>query len=323
MINLAILGAGNIARAMAATIAGMSEVNPYAVASRDLDRAKAFASEHGFERAYGSYEDMLKDDKVDLVYVATPHSHHYAHMMLCIEHGRNVLCEKAFTVNKEQAQEVFNAARAKRVLVTEAIWTRYMPSRSEITRIINEGMIGQVEMVTANLGYLINMVERLRKPELAGGALLDVGVYTINFAAMVLGDDIEDISGSAVLNEYGVDAQEGIIIRYRSGQLAVLNSTMNANTDLNGIVYGSKGRLVVDNINNCKHIDVYDNNRQRIYTYDAPKQITGYEYQVQACIEAMQAGWIECPQMPHQETIRMMDWMDRLRAQWGIRYPME
>ena len=130
----------------------------------------------------------LADPQVDLVYIATPHSHHYLHAKMCLEAGKNVLCEKAFTVNADQARKLFALAKEKNLLITEAIWTRYMPSRKMIDDIISSGVIGEVTAVTANLNYAISEVERIRKPELAGGALLDVGVYTINFASMVLGD---------------------------------------------------------------------------------------------------------------------------------------
>ena len=189
-MKIGILGAGGIAVQMAKTVAGMKDVENYAVAARSFERAQAFAEKYGFSKAYGSYEEMLADPQVDLVYIATPHSHHYLHAKMCLEAGKNVLCEKAFTVNADQARKLFALAKEKNLLITEAIWTRYMPSRKMIDDIISSGVIGEVTAVIANLNYAISEVERIRKPELAGGALLDVGVYTINFASMVLGDKL-------------------------------------------------------------------------------------------------------------------------------------
>ena len=201
-MKLGILGAGGIASTMAKTVAGMKDVEAYAVAARDLERARVFAQKYEVKKAYGSYEEMLADDEVELVYIATPHSHHYLHAKMCLEAGKHVLCEKAFTVNAEQAQKLFDLAKEKKLLITEAIWTRYMPSRKLINDIIESGVIGEVTAVTANLSYTVSHVERIRKPELAGGALLDVGVYPINFASMVLGDKVKDVKATAIRMEW-------------------------------------------------------------------------------------------------------------------------
>ena len=155
-MKIGILGAGGIAVQMAKTVAGMKDVENYAVAARSLERAQAFAEKYGFSKAYGSYEEMLADPLVDLVYIATPHSHHYLHAKMCLEAGKNVLCEKAFTVNADQARKLFTLAKEKNLLITEAIWTRYMPSRKMIDDIISSGVIGEVTAVTANLNYAIS-----------------------------------------------------------------------------------------------------------------------------------------------------------------------
>ena len=161
-MKLGILGAGGIASTMAKTVAGMKDVEAYAVAARDLERARVFAQKYEVKKAYGSYEEMLADDEVGLVYIATPHSHHYLHAKMCLEAGKHVLCEKAFTVNAEQAQKLFDLAKEKKLLITEAIWTRYMPSRKMINDIIESGVIGEVTAVTANLSYTVSHVERIR-----------------------------------------------------------------------------------------------------------------------------------------------------------------
>lgn len=322
-MKIAILGAGSIARSMATTINGLDEAVNYAVASRDYNKAEAFAKEFGFEKAYGSYEEMLMDPEVDIVYVATPHSHHYEHAKLCLNHGKHVLCEKAFAINTKQAEEMFALAIEKNLLLTEAIWTRYMPLRKTLNGIISSGIIGTVNMLTANLGYTLDHVQRMLEPSLAGGALLDLGVYPLNFALMAFGNDIEKITSTAVLTDKGVDAQNSITLSYKDGKMAVLNSTMLSQTDRQGIISGSKGFIVAENINNCERIRVYDFNRKEIACYEAPKQITGYEYEVLACIKAIKEGKIECDEMPHAETIRVMKIMDILRKEWGVVYPGE
>lgn len=321
-MKVGILGAGNIARKMAATVNGMNGVTLGAVASRSMEKAKAFAEEFSAEKYYDSYEALAADSDIDLIYVATPHSHHYEHALLCLNAGRNVLCEKAFTANYKQASELIGLAESKGLYIGEAIWTRYLPMRFKLDEIIASGVIGEISSLTANLGYSIAHVERLVKPELAGGALLDLGVYTINFALMAFGTDIKEIKSSCVKNEYGVDTHNTIIIEYNNGRTAILHSNMNANTDLKGIIYGSNGRIEFENVNNCEGINVYLNDGT-VTRYDTPPQITGFEYQVEASLEAIRQGSTECGQMPHSEILRVMKIMDDLRKEWGIIYPFE
>jgi predicted dehydrogenase len=329
MINVAILGAGSIAQKMARTLKGMlarggDRVAMYAVASRDGDKALQFAGEYGFDKAYGSYEEMLRDPDVDLVYVATPHSHHYEQMLLCLRHGKHVLCEKAFTVNFRQAEEVLALAMEKGLYVAEAIWTRYLPSRKMIDDLIRDGAIGKPCIVTANLAYVLDHVERMRMPELAGGALLDLGVYALNFAAMVLGKDVTDIHAVARMLETGVDMQDSITLSFAGGEMAILCAAMNCAGDSRGVVYGTKGTLTADGIINPMVITIKPYGKpEETKTYNAPEQITGFEYQVLAAVDAIERGQVECEAMPHAETLRIMKLMDDIRAIWGFRYPGE
>ncbi len=322
-MKIGILGAGNIAGTMAATLNEMEGVTCYAVGARDLERAQAFAKTYHFEKAYGSYEELVKDEEVELIYIATPHSHHYEHAKLCIHHGKAVLCEKAFTRNTKEAEEVLALAKEKNVFITEAIWTRYMPARKLLDEVLASGIIGKPAMLTANLGYSIAQKERIIRPELAGGALLDIGIYPINFALMVFGTDIEKMTSTAVLSDTGVDLQNSITFTYKTGEMAVLNSTTLAASDRQGIIYGDQGYIKIENINNCEGIFVFNKQHECIQKVELPKKITGYEYQVRVAIEAMKAGKIECEEMPHEETLRVMQIMDTLRKEWGVVYPGE
>ncbi len=323
VVKVGIIGAGNIAVSMANTIAGMSEASCYAIASRDLEKAVSFAKKYNVEKAYGSYEELVQDEEVEIVYIATPHSHHYEHAKLCIEHGKHVLCEKAFTINAAQAEELFKLAKEKGVLITEAIWTRYMPSRKIINDLLAEGVIGEVRTLTANLCYPMWQKDRLIQPELAGGALLDVGVYTLNFALMHFGNEYEKISSSVIMTDTGVDGQECITLTYGDGKFAVLTAGMYGQSDRQGIFYGSEGYMVVDNINNPLNIDIYHQPTTLVRHIDVPEQISGYEYQVIEMIRCIQQGKMECPSMPHEETLRVLKIMDKLRKDWGVVYPGE
>ena len=322
-MNIGFIGAGRIANTLASTMARMEDVNLYAVAARDLARAQAFAAQYGFDRAYSSYEEMLRDPNVELVYIATPHSHHAEHMKLCIAHGKNVLCEKAFTLNAAQAREIAALAKAKGVYVAEAIWTRYMPSRAMINEVLASGIIGNVTALTATLCYPVAYKERCIRPELAGGALLDVGVYCLNFALMHFGDDIERMDSSVRMTDTGVDGQESITLHYRDGRIAVLTAGILSRSDRKGIFYGDKGYIIVENINNPHSISVYDLTDTLVKKIQVPAQITGYEYQIREAMARIRAGEIESASMPLDTTIAVMERMDALRKDWGLIYPME
>ena len=322
-MNIGFIGAGRIANTLAGTMAQMEDVTLYAVAARELDRARAFAEKYGFRRAYGSYEEMLADPAVELVYIATPHSHHAQHMKLCIDHGKHVLCEKAFTLNAAQAREVAALAREKGVYVAEAIWTRYMPSRQLINEVLASGIIGNVTSLTATLCYPVAYKERCSRPELAGGALLDVGVYCLNFALMHFGDDIERMESSVRFTDTGVDGQESITLHYRDGKMAVLTAGILSRSDRKGIFYGDKGYIIVENINNPQSISVYDLGDKLVKRIEVPGQITGYEYQIREAMARIRAGQTEAASMPLDESIAVMERMDRLRRDWGLVYPME
>jgi predicted dehydrogenase len=329
IMNVAILGAGAIARSMCRTVRGMKEngrpVELYAVASRSQEKADAFAKEEGVLHAYGSYEAMLADPNVHLVYVATPHSHHAEQMKMCIRAGKNVLCEKAFTPNLHQAEEVLALAKEKGVYVAEALWPRYMPSRWIINDLLEQGVIGEPRMLYSNLCYAIENKERIMDPNLAGGALLDLGVYVLNFASMVFGDDIVRINSTVELMDTGVDRTETITIKYRDGRMAQLMASTAFNSDRRCVIYGTKGYLVVDNVNNPSWVEIFDKD-DRIHPIehiDMPAQITGYEYEVEACLRDLQQGNPEPVEMPHAQTKMLLHQMDALRAIWHIKFPFE
>ena len=322
-LKMAILGAGGIASTMAGTISRMEQVECYAVGSRSMEKAQAFAQKFGFQKAYGSYEELVKDEEVELVYIATPHSEHYENARLCIRHKKPVLCEKAFTANAKQAKELLDYAKKEKVFITEAMWVRYLPMLQTIRAELADDVIGTPTMLTANLGYLISEVPRLQRPDLAGGALLDVGVYPINFARMIFGDRIVKISSACTYTDSGVDEQDSITLIYEDGRVAQLAASMLGLSDRRGTIYGTKGFMVIENINNFESLTVYDTGYRPVKKIERPEQISGYEYEVEACIRALSEGKLECEEMPHSETLRVMELMDALREEWGVKFPFE
>lgn len=323
-LNVAILGAGNIARSMATALKGISdEVCMYAVASRSIEKAKAFAAEWGFEVAYGSYQDFAKDDNVDLVYIATPHSEHFKNAMLCIEAGKNCLVEKPICVNRVQAAELFSRARAKGVFVAEAMWTRYQPSKDIVRAIIDSGRIGQIHYMESDFSCPISGVERLSNPELAGGALLDLGIYSLTAPAMYLGTDVSEVKSSMVMSDTGVDATTTVFLTYMHGAMARAKCSMTDAESNYVKIVGDKGYMVFGPIHVPNEIRVYDMDGELQDTIPINFIANGYEYEVLECKAAMEAGKLEPDSMPHAETLRIMGWMDSIRNHAGFVYPFE
>lgn len=322
-LHLAIIGTGNIARKMCSTIEAMPRTVLYAVASRELPRAQEFARQWNIPRAYGSYEEMLDDEQIDLVYIASPHSHHYEHTKACLLKNKPVLCEKAFMATAAQAEEILNLSKERQVFITEAMWMRYMPIVKKINKILESGIIGEPKLITANLCYPISHKERIMRADLAGGALLDIGIYPLNFASMIFGADVKEVQSVCQKTCTGMDAQESITLIYDNDRMACLQSSIWTKSDRLGIVSGSEGHVIVENCNNPEKVTVVDRDYHIIQECNEPHRINGFEYQVEACMEALQNGWVEHPDMPHAETLRIMKLMDALRREWGVRYPWD
>lgn len=323
MFKVGIIGAGWIADKMAISLAPLKDYCVYAVASRSLKKAQSFAEEHQVEKAYGSYLELVLDKDVDLVYVATPHSHHYEHAMLAIENGKPTLVEKAFTANAKEAESLIKAAKDKGVFITEAIWTRYMPLSLKVIELMESGIIGKPRVLTATLCYMMEEKERIVRPELCGGALLDLGVYTLNFARMYFGTNIQKTVTNCILGPTGMDMHESMSLTYADGKMANLQSGALCLNDRQGIISGTEGYIRVDNINCPELIEVY-RNYELVASYGRPEgMVTGYEYQVMECKRCLDEGLLESPYMPHEETISIMKQMDDMRKEWGVKYPMD
>lgn len=322
-MNFGIIGAGDIAGAMAYTIMSMPEVNMYAIASRSIDKALEYKEKYSMQAAYDSYEKLAKDPNVNVIYIATPHSFHYEQAKMCLENGKHVLCEKAFTVNAKQAEGLIKISEKTGLFLGEAMCTRFMPLINKLHEIVQEKIIGDVSSMTANLNFPMMQKERLIRPELAGGALLDVGIYPLTIASIVMGDDIDYINATAVLTEEGVDKIGQYTLVYKNGTLADLNSGMCSFSDGKAVIYGTKGTIIVEGVNCPQSIKVYDFGYNLIEEWKKEEQITGYEYEVQACVKDIRAGKTESRQMPHNQTLKMMRIMDEIRRQINVVYPFE
>ena len=321
-MKVSILCLGNIAAKMAQTLNALPEAEPYAVASRTASKATAFAAEHGFQKAYGSYEELAADPNAGLIYIASPHSHHYKLAKLCLEHGHPVICEKPFTANRAQAEELFALAAQKNLFITEAMWTRYLPYIDKVREILASGAIGEICSASATFGCPLSHVERMARPELAGGALLDLGVYPFTFLSLFMESDIASIATEAVKTTLGVDAQSTTVLRYRNGTLGTVQCSMLNHMPVYASIYGTKGRIEVPNFMSAERFTLYIDG-QSPDEYRFPFEVNGFEYEIRAAFAALAEGRTTCPQSPHAETLRVIGLMDTLRARWGVRFPFE
>jgi predicted dehydrogenase len=323
-MKIGIIGAGWIAEKMALSLqAKPQDCEVYAIASRSIEKARDFAQKWSIPKAYGSYEELVSDKNVDIIYIATPHSHHYEHTRLALEHGKPCLVEKAFTANAREAEELLALAKQKNLFITEAIWTRYMPLSHKVKEIMQSGIIGEPRILTATLCYMMEHKERIVRPELCGGALLDLGVYCLNFARMYFGTDIKRTVTNVHIGPTGMDMHECISLSYADGKMANLQSGALCLNDRQGIISGVDGYIRVDNVNCPELVEVY-RNYELVATYKKPEDmVTGYEYQVFECKRCIEQGLLESPMMPHEETLSIMKQMDELRKEWGVKYPMD
>ena len=323
-VRWGILSTGRIAGAFAHALSLLPDAELIAVGSRSAQSAEEFGARYNVPRRYETYEQLVSDPDVDVIYVASPHSHHYEHMMLCLNAGKSVLCEKAFTINAKQAAECIDLAQAKGLFLMEAMWTRFLPSTVQVWRWLADGVIGEVKMFMADMGFRaeFDAHNRLFNPHLGGGALLDLGIYPISYAFMILGSP-EKVTTQANIGLTGVDEQDSYTFTYPNGKMAVLAASLRTETPREAVILGTQGSIRV-------HYPFYKSERVTLtvngkepQTVDLPIEGSGYKYEAAIVMNCLHEGKIESPIMPHNETLRIMKTMDDIRAQWGVKYPGE
>jgi predicted dehydrogenase len=324
-IRWGILGTGRIAHHFANGLKAVPDAELLAVGSRAQETADAFGDEFGVERRYASYQELAADADLDAIYVSTPHQDHKASTLLCLAAGRNVLCEKPFAINAGEAREMVESARAKNLFLMEAMWTRFRPTMVKVRELIDSGAVGEPRFVSANIGWMstYDPVFRLYNPELGGGALLDGGVYPVSFASMVLGTP-SAIASVATLGQSGVDEQEAIALAHPNGAVASLGVTIQASPISIGLILGTRGRIEIHHDWHRPEgltFTPYGGESER---FDYPQtEGNGYQYEAMEVGRCLREGLLESPVMTLDESLSIMETMDSLRAQWGVRYPME
>jgi len=323
-IRWGILGAGSIARKFAAGLKVVAGSELLAVGSRSIDKARDFAVEFNIPKAYGSYEEMVKDPEIDVVYVATPHTFHKTHTILCLNNGKAVLCEKPFGVNAKEVEEMVDAARKNNLFLMEAMWTRFLPVMYKVRDWIADGAIGEVRMVTADFGFRANLNPqgRLFNLELGGGALLDVGVYTVSFAYMIFGGAPERITGMAHIGETGVDEQAAMILGYKNGELAILHTAIRTSTFQEARIIGTNGSIIIPDFWRATSATLKVDGRDE-ENVEIPFDANGYCYEAREVERCLREGKLQSELMTWDESISILRTMDELRRQWGLKYPSE
>jgi predicted dehydrogenase len=324
-IHWGIVGTGQIAHHFARGLAVVPDAQLLGVGSRSIDTANTFGDEFGVERRYGSYEELVADPDIDVVYVSTPHQDHKASTIMCLNAGKHVLCEKPFAINAGEAREMVVVAREKGLFLMEAMWTRFRPTMVKVRELIDAGEIGEPRFLSANIGWKSNFdpESRLYNPDLGGGALLDGGVYPVSFSSMVLGTP-NAIASVATLGETNVDEQEAIALAFPSGAVASLGVTIQASPISIGLILGTRGRIEIHHDWHRPEgltFTPYGGESQR---FDYPQtEGNGYQYEAIEVGRCLREGLVESPVMTLDESISIMETMDSLRGQWGVRYPME
>ena len=326
-VRWGILATGGIAAAFTADLVDLPDAEVVAVASRTEASAKAFAERFGIERAYGDWGALAEDADIDVVYVATPHSAHRAAAGLCLEAGRNVLCEKAFTLNAREAEELVSLARARGSFLMEAMWMYCNPLVRRLKELVDDGAIGEVRHVQADFGLAgpFPPTHRLRDPAQGGGSLLDLGVYPVSFAQLLLGEP-SDIAARAVLSDEGVDLQTGALLSWESGALASVHCSIIGGTATSASVTGSQGRIDIpygfffpDRF--VLHRDGRDPEEFAADAADGPRN--SLKHEAREVMRALRAGEQESPMVPLDGTLAVMRTLDTIRDRVGVRYPAE
>ncbi|MDR3597178.1 Gfo/Idh/MocA family oxidoreductase [Clostridium sp.] len=319
-LNWAILGPGTIATDFAKAI---SEVNGsiYAVGSRNIEKAKNFANEHKIQKAYGDYDEMLKDDEIDVVYISTPHCNHYEYIMKSLKNNKNVFCEKAITVNSNQLKEIVSLAKEKNLIVAEAMTIYHMPLYKKLRKLVDDGKLGKIKMIQVNFGSLkeYDVTNRFFSPDLAGGALLDIGTYALSFTRYFLSSQPKEILTTVKKFETGVDEQSGIILKNTDDEMAVISLTMRAKQPKRGIVCGELGYITVENFPRADRATITypDGSSETIEEGNTSNALIYEVEDMNNCIIKKNSS----------DTLKLsvdvMNIMDEVRKQWNLKYTFE
>ena len=323
-IRWGLIGLGSIARRFGSCFPFAADAEIYAVASRSQEKADAFGAEFGATKRYGSYEALLNDPDVDVVYIGTPHNYHLPHTLMSLDAGKPVLCEKPFAVNAGEAKIMIERARETNLFLMDGFWTRYFPAMYKLRELLAAEVIGDVMLVQADFGYRtpgINPESRNYNPDLAGGALLDVGSYCVQFASMVYGKQPSDIVSQVTLGSTGVDELSVSVFKYSDYEMATMTTAIRLSTPQEARVVGTKGYVAISGFWHPQELTVVVGGQSETFRFDHEGE--GFQFEIMEVGECLRAGLTESAVYPLDETLAIMETLDRMRANWGLRYPFE
>lgn len=324
IIRWGILGSGRIARKFASDLKYVNDSELIAIGSRSREAAEAFAAEFPVKHKHDSYEALVNNKEVDVIYIATPHNLHYENTILCLNNNKAVLCEKPFAMNSQQTKEMIRIAKEKKVFLMEALWTKFMPHYNKVLEMVRNGDIGEMKSVLVNFGFkpMPPVPQRLFDPALGGGTIMDIGIYNVFIALSFLGNP-DSIEATMTPSSTGVDEQCAVLFKYKNGSIAQLFSSFASDLATEADIAGNKGRLKLTTrfYEPSATVEYYAGR------VDTRKEIAvhkeagfGYQYEARHVVECLQKGLAESPVMSHTDTISLMETLDAIRKTAGIRY---
>jgi dihydrodiol dehydrogenase / D-xylose 1-dehydrogenase (NADP) len=323
-VNWGIIGAGRISRTFVNDLKLIPNANVIAVASKSMERAKTFAKEYNLKYYYDNYNDLLKNPEVDVVYIGTTHNYHYENMVLCMENNIPALCEKPFTVNSSEAIKIIDLAKEKNIFLMEAMWSRFIPAYKKVREIIESGIIGEIKFLSADLGFKApnDPEHRAFNAKLAGGGLLDVGIYPISLAYWVFGKNPQKIYTTANIGKTGVDEEAAMIFHYTDGEMAILSSAITTETPKEAFIVGEKGTIKM-------HSPFFHTKKITLRTASGEEEFNfeydglGYQYEAMQVMDLLKNNKKESGLMPLNETLEIIMTLDKIRKEWNLIYPFE
>lgn len=320
-IRWGLLASSGIAKSFVNGVNCLDDAEIIAVASRTLEKAQDFARAYAIPKAYGSYEELTRDPDVDAIYISTPHVFHKECALMCLRAGKPVLCEKPFAINANEVKEAIAVATEYKVFLMEAMWTRFLPIYEKVSEWLEQGVIGEVRHVKASFGFAgqFDPKGRLYNRELGGGALLDVGVYTVSFLSYILGLDVKEMYSVADLGQSGVDEVFSAILLYQDGKTAAIDGAIRADISNDAWICGTKGKIHLPDFWRCEKAILYIGGKDPV-TITEPYE-AGFSFEIAEVMKCLREGRLESPLMPLNETLKISQIMDSLRMGWGIVYP--
>jgi predicted dehydrogenase len=324
-ISWGIIGCGAIAHQFAHAIKKLDNCTLLAGASLTAGRAEHFTKTHKIQRSYNDYLSLANDPDIDAIYIATTHNFHFENIKLCLKNGKHVLCEKPFTVNAKQTEILVNLAKNSNCFMMECLWTRFLPAIKHLSYLLSKNIIGDIHTVKANFSICGDFPpeHRLRNKSLAGGALLDLGIYPLTLAAIVFGDTPSHIQSSAVISEDGVDESSCYLLEYGQSQRAILSASFIEHAPTEGIISGSQGYIRIPNFIGAQELHLHLNNQpSKILTFPFDED-ENFTFEISHAMECMHHNKQQSDILSLDKTTAMMTLMDTIRSQWGLKYPGE